>query len=180
MNSIRKHLSEVSEGMTLLDLDEVKQAVTMFTVIKRLGGTAYIFGNGGSHSTASHFANDLMKIGRVKAVCVGDMGPTVFAYGNDDGWGQMFRNPLSEMMTENDIAVGISCSGNSENVLNALGYAVEKKFLALGMTGMSQSSAINKLGVDHVIHAPFDDIRVQEDLHMMICHAIARSLQAGE
>lgn len=178
MSTIRKHLSDVSEGMTLLDLDEVRSLVMGFEIVRKAGGVVYLFGNGGSHTTAGHFANDLMKMGRVKAVCVGDMVASMLAYGNDNGWENMYVEPLSKMLGRNDAVVGISCSGGSVNVVKALRHAVREGVLAMGLTGDSLESEINKIGLNCLVHAPYPDIRVQEDLHLMVCHAIVRELQS--
>lgn len=179
---IRKHFSEISEGMSFLDLDEIKQAVDVLRLVRdNLRGTAYIFGNGGSHATASHFANDLMKMYRLRAVCIGDMGPSMLAYGNDNGWESMFAGPLARLLNPaGDVVIGISCSGNSENVINALVYARSREILTIGMTGIGGGEMAG-LRLDALIHTPgTQDIRTQEDLHSMICHAIVRELQDGE
>lgn len=180
MTPITRHLSQVSEAMTLLDHDEVEQVIAALKVIRKARGTVYLFGNGGSHSTASHFANDLLKMAKVKAVCIGDMTPAILAYGNDVNWDNMFRMPLFELLNPNDGVVGISCSGNSENVLSALGHAKVKNNLTIGMTGQSDESKINRLGLEALVHVRADDIRVQEDVHLMVCHAVVRALQEKE
>lgn len=177
MNAIIKHLTQVEEGMTLLDRDEVLQMVRVIRLIKAAAGTLYLFGNGGSHATASHFANDLTKMIKIRAVCVGDMTPVVTAYGNDTGWENMFASHLSAVCRDTDGLVGISCSGNSNNVLKGLGVGKTKGLLTIGLTGISNSSPINYLDLDALVHARVPDIRVQEDLHMMVCHAVVRCLQ---
>lgn len=177
MSTIRKHLSEVSEGMSLIDMEEVGGIVMALEVIRKNGGTVFLFGNGGSHATAGHLANDLMKMAKIKAVCIGDMGSSMTAYGNDNGWVNMFTDPLRKLLGERDGVIGISCSGKSENVLSALGYAIENGNLTIGMTGQSESSEINHIGLNALFHAKYPDIRVQEDLHMMVCHAVVRTLQ---
>lgn len=180
MTIIRKHMSEVSEAMTLQDADEIELAVNVLEIVRRQQGIVYLFGNGGSHATASHFANDLIKIARIKAVCIGDMSSAMLAYGNDNGWERMFCDPLAEMLKPEDGVIGISCGGESQNVIQALQLAVERNVLSIGMTGMSLSSRINKIGLDAVIHAMYPDICVQEDMHLMVCHVVTRELQARE
>jgi len=176
--TIHKHLSEVSEGMTLLDQAQVIRAVNVLEIVKRTkDSTVYLFGNGGSHSTASHFANDLMKMAGIKAVCLGDMSASMLAYGNDNGWEEMFLGPLKNMMKQGDGVVGISCSGNSENVIRAMQYAQDNGVLTVGLTGLSNDSLMDTLGPDAIVHVPVPDIRVQEDVHLMVCHAIVRALQ---
>lgn len=180
MTVTHKHLSQVSEAMTLLDMEEVGKAVQVLRIVKRTGGRVWLFGNGGSHSTAGHFANDLVKMAHLPAVCLGDMNSMTFAYGNDNGWGRMFVDPLAKMCREGDGVVGISCSGNSENVLEAMKWAQDNGILTVGLTGLGNGSLMNTLGPDAIVHVRSDDIRVQEDVHLMVCHAIVRELQAGE
>src|SRR5258706_4585835 len=178
MNTIVKHLSQVSEGMMLLDQTEIQTVVHVLSAVRKLRGTVYLFGNGGSHATASHFANDLNKMARVKAMCVGDGIATMTAYGNDEGWANMFSAHLSKILTANDCVVGISCSGLSENVIR--GLEIGKGIcLAVGLTGLGNDTWINKIGLDALVHARVPDIPVQEDLHSFGCHAGVRSLQEG-
>lgn len=179
---ILRHLSEVGEGMTFLDPSEIQKAVDILKLVRdNYHGTAYLLGNGGSHATASHFANDLTKMCRLRAVCIGDMAPSMLAYGNDNGWGGMFAGPLVRFVNPaGDVVIGISCSGNSENVINGLSYARSREILTIGMTG-GKDGEIAGLNLDALIHTPgTHDIRTQEDLHSIVCHAIARALQDGD
>lgn len=176
--TVNKHLAQVGEGMTLLDEDEIQAAIGIVGLVKRYTGTLYVFGNGGSHSTVSHFAQDLMKQTHTKAICLGDAVPVVSAYGNDDGHENMYIKPLGTLLHPNDAVLGISCGGSSENVVRALAYACKREdVMTIGMTGLGNETPINKIGLDALIHARVPDIRVQEDLHSIVCHAIVRALQ---
>jgi D-sedoheptulose 7-phosphate isomerase len=164
--------------MSFVDEKEVEIIGMVLRTVKKLGGTVYLFGNGGSHATAGHFANDLVKMCSIRAVCIGDMATAIFAYGNDNGWDNMFVDLLAKMLTDRDCAFGISCSGNSVNVMRALEMTHGRNVLTAGLTGESLHSAINDCGLDGLVHTQgVQDIRVQEDLHLMICHALVRSLQ---
>lgn len=179
MKIIEKHLENIEEAMSLLDMEEVMKVVRVLQAVKEMEGTVYIFGNGGSHSTASHFANDLMKICRIKAVCVGDMVSSVSAWGNDMGAENAFYGPLSELVKYNDCLFGISCSGNSPNVVRALRAGRDEwNVVCVGLTGLSDASAMQEIDLDALVHVRADDIRVQEDLHLMVCHAVVRQIQA--
>ena len=74
-------------------------------------GIAWVIGNGGSAATASHFANDLFKMGRLRAVPLADLTPLSTAYGNDHGWKSMYADPLKGLMGREDVLIAISCSG---------------------------------------------------------------------
>lgn len=181
MSRITCHFSQVAEGMTLMDQEEIERAIFVLKEVRKKSGVMYLFGNGGSSATASHFANDLMKIARVRAVCLADATPVVTAYGNDDGWDKMFLEPLSKLFDgEKDGVAGISCGGSSLNVLSALEWTAGRTQLTIGMTGQSESSPINKIDLTALVHARVPDIRVQEDLHSIVCHAIVRELQELE
>ena len=138
----------------------------------------YLIGNGGSHATAAHMANDLIKMGKVKAVCIGDMTAVMTAFGNDNGWKNMFVDPLKEMLVKGKDAVfALTCSGNSENVVNALDWATGEGVLTVCLTGPAMNNRVSDLGVNALVRAVAADIRVQEDVHAMVCHAIVREMQ---
>lgn len=174
MHSHVHHFSEICEAFSLVDDGQILRAIEILTTIRAAGGTVWIAGNGGSAATASHFANDLTKMGRVKAICISDMTPTTLAYGNDDGWEFMFSNALEAHIGNKDAVVGISCSGNSPNIIAFLHMA--KSRFKIGLTGPGVSR-MSQMYTDVLIRAMADDITAQEDVHSAVCHAIARSLR---
>ena len=180
MSTLKKHFSEVSEAMTLLDEQEVEKIVTILKMVKRAHGTVYVFGNGGSHATASHFVNDLTKMLKIRAVCLGDATSSMLAYGNDDGWQNMYAGPLKTLLRPHDVLFGISCSGNSPNVIKALELGLNRDAYTVGLTGLSRDSDINRVARSALVHVHANDIRVQEDLHLMICHAVVRMAMEGQ
>lgn len=175
MSNMDVHLSDVSyvlAQMNMLELDELER---MVSVVRERGGVLYLFGNGGSHATASHFANDLTKMVKVRAVCLGDLVPLMTAVGNDDAWERMYAGMLAGFLRPEDGVIGISCSGESKNVLNGLLLARGRRVLCAALTGSSTESSINRLGLDALVHTPeLEDIRVQEDVHLIVCHAVTR------
>ena len=92
----------------------------------------FVMGNGGSGTTASHFVCDINKGScfehekKFKVVCLNDNIPTILAYANDLSYDKIFVEQLKNFLNEGDIVIGISGSGNSENVLHAVSYAKEK------------------------------------------------------
>jgi D-sedoheptulose 7-phosphate isomerase len=178
MDAIEKHITQVTQGLSVLDRQEMEQAAALLRVVREWGGVAYLFGNGGSAATASHFANDLLKMAKLKAVCLSDAFPVVSAYGNDGGWENMYLDFLKTSFDyQKDCAVGITCSGNSENVVRAVEWVHKQAGLALVLTGDRKDSKIGGISGLTVVRALVPDIRVQEDLHSVVCHALARALQ---
>ena len=94
------YFAEVSEALSKLDQDQIKKAVDILRIAKDVDSFVWILGNGGSAATASHFANDLLKMAGIRAIAIPDMTPTVTAYGNDNGWENMFGTMLSGLASE--------------------------------------------------------------------------------
>jgi D-sedoheptulose 7-phosphate isomerase len=152
----------------------VERTVEILKTVRAAGGTVWLAGNGGSAATASHFANDLTKMAKVKALAISDFTATTLAYGNDDGWEQMFANALQVHIGLKDAVLGISCSGNSKNIISFLSAARTR--FKIGFTGPDQS-LMSKMGVDVLVRAMANEITVQEDVHSIVCHAIAGALR---
>jgi D-sedoheptulose 7-phosphate isomerase len=136
---------EVEESRrTLAALDGLLPAVVELAVevAARLGrgGRVYFFGNGGSAADAQHWAAELsgrFYIDRpaLPAFALGTNASEVTAIANDYGYADVFARPLRGFAGPDDVAVGISTSGNSENVVRALAAAREKGALAVAFTG---------------------------------------------
>src|SRR5713226_8741580 len=90
------------------------------------GHRIFIMGNGGSAATASHFALDLAKntimpgIPRLKAISLTDHVPLITAWSNDTAYEHIFAEQLANLIEAGDVVIGISASGNSPNVINAM------------------------------------------------------------
>src|SRR3989440_1482851 len=107
----------------------------------RQGRRIFSMGNGGSAATASHFALDLAKntimagAPRVKAISLTDHVPLITAWSNDTAYEHIFAEQLANMIEPGDVVIGISASGNSQNVINALQLAKESHAATIGLLG---------------------------------------------
>ncbi len=143
----------------------------------------FIMGNGGSASTASHFACDINKgccqdlDKKFKVICINDNIPTLLAYANDLDYASVFVEQLRNFFRSGDVVIGISGSGNSENVLRAIRYANKNGGKTVGLTGYSGG----KLGqlVDIAYVAASDDMQKIEDVHMIIVHMIMQAVHGA-
>lgn len=181
MTAIDVHLMQVKQGLEILPIESIQHATDILRLVRDRRGTIFLCGNGGSAATCSHFSNDLMKTAHARAVCLSDAFPVVSAYGNDTGWENMYVNQLREVYdAQRDCIVGISCSGDSENVVRALDLAVKRIGLSVGLTGNARESKLLKLDLACMIRAMVPDMRVQEDLHAIVCHAIVRQMLEEE
>ena len=144
------------------------------------GKQVFIMGNGGSGSTASHFACDINKgccyglEKKFKVICLNDNMPTILAYANDLSYNNIFVEQLKNLLQPGDTVIGISGSGNSENVILALSYAKEKGAVTIGLTGFDGGRLV------HVVDLPFvaaiDDMQKVEDVHMIVVHMLMQYL----
>jgi len=160
---------------TILDKMDKQQIYLTTYLIRNCLGSIYIFGNGGSAATASHFAQDLNKMADKRCICLNDNIPSILAYGNDVGFESIFKLQLSKLMQNNDLVIGISCSGNSRNVTDAITYAKENGYNTVGFVGFD--GGVLKSLVDYFIHVPSDNMQICEDIHLIITHTILRLLK---
>jgi D-sedoheptulose 7-phosphate isomerase len=140
-----------------------------------------IMGNGGSASTASHFARDL-RIGsrvegkpRVRATSITDNMAMVTSLANDVDYDAIFREQLIDQIEEGDVVIGISASGNSPNVLKAIEYAREKGAVTIALTGFDGGKL--KGLVDKAIIVSSWDYGQVEDVHLSLGHMITYAVK---
>ena len=141
----------------------------------------FIMGNGGSGSTASHFACDINKgccyglEKKFKVICLNDNMSTILAYANDLSYNNIFIEQLKNLLQPGDIVIGISGSGNSENVLLAVSYAKEKDAVTIGLSGFDGGRLAQMVDLPFV--AAIDDMQKVEDVHMIVVHMLMQYLR---
>lgn len=155
--------------------------------VLRGGGQVYFFGNGGSAADAQHWAAELS--GRfyrdrasLPAIALSTNASQVTAIANDFGYDQVFAMPLSGMARAGDMAVGISTSGRSANVLRALETARTLGVVTAGFTGRDGGPMAEHC--DYLVRIPSDDVaRIQEGHELcghVICAVVERALFGAE
>lgn len=176
-------LSYFKKEKAALDAININDLSTLMNVLmqaKNEGRTIFIMGNGGSSATASHYVCDFNKgisYGKdkmFKFVCLNDNIPTMMAYANDLSYADIFVGPLRNFMQKGDVVIGISGSGNSENVVRAIKYANENGGISVGLTGYSGGKV--KQMSKYNVHVPVDDMQITEDLHMVLDHCMMKIL----
>lgn len=138
----------------------------------------FMFGNGGSGATASHFCEDLGKstlngkkdIKRFKTISLTDNTPYILALANDEGYESIFVEQLKNLAEPGDVAIGFSGSGNSPNVLRAIDYANKNNLITIGMTGFD-GGKLKRLA-KHILHIPIHDMGITECVQSIITHYI--------
>lgn len=171
---IRFYLDLETRLMESVDIDGMNEVMNQLEQARVRGNRIYICGNGGSGSTASHFVCDFNKgvsleqEQKYQFICLNDNMPQMMAIANDIGYDQIFKIPLVNVISPGDIFIGISGSGNSQNVLLAAEYAKEQGATVIGLTGYD-GGKLKELS-DYSLHVPVSNMQIVEDLHLMFDH----------
>ena len=171
---IGTYLEHEIETLRALDVDAIDAALNLLLKAFENGNTIYIFGNGGSSATASHFQNDFNKgvsehtEKKFNFLCLNDNVATMMAVANDIGFEEVFRFQLRGHLKPGDLVVAISGSGNSANVINAVEYAKECGNQIIGLTGFG-GGKLRELS-DVSLHVPVNSMQITEDVHMVFDH----------
>lgn len=179
-NAIKEYYEREIECIKRFNLDDFNEAMNAILDTYENGGMIYVCGNGGSAATASHMQNDFNKgiseyvDKKFNFYCLSDNVSTMMAVANDIGYEEVFRFPLLGKITDNDLFIGISGSGNSKNVINAAEYAKECGAKVLGITGYSGGKL--KEIADYRMHVDENDMQIAEDLHMTFDHMMMKIL----
>lgn len=171
---IGTYLEHEIETLRALDVDAIDAALNLLLKAFENGNTIYIFGNGGSSATASHFQNDFNKgvsehtEKKFNFLCLNDNVATMMAVANDIGFEEVFRFQLRGHLKPGDLVVAISGSGNSANVIYAVEYAKECGNQIIGLTGFG-GGKLRELS-DVSLHVPVNSMQITEDVHMVFDH----------
>jgi D-sedoheptulose 7-phosphate isomerase len=174
------YLQDLKVTLDQLPMDSIQKAIDLLHEARLNGRKIFIMGNGGSASTASHFVCDLGKNTRMqgwpnfKVIGLADNMAIFSALANDEGYGNVFSQQLANLVEADDIVIGISASGKSPNVLNAIEVARQAGAFTIGMSGYDGGHLASM--VDISVHVPSFCIEHVEDIHLMLEHMITKAL----
>ena len=177
----RNYLNYLSEVFKSISDKEVESFISKILKAREEGRKIIFMGNGGSAATANHIVNDIAIGTRTtgkpfRAISLSSNMAVVTALGNDNGYDEIFLKQLQSIMTEGDLVVAISASGNSKNLLLAIEYANENGADTAGFTGFDGGKL--KEIAKSCIHAPTGkgEYGPVEDMHMIFTHIIGNFL----
>lgn len=134
------------------------------------GGKVLFFGNGGSAANASHMATDYWKLGGLEALAFNDSS-LLTCVGNDCGFENLFREPILRFARRGDVAVALSCSGRSPNVLEGVRAARERDCWVLTLSGFDPDNPLRSMG-DLNLHVPSHSYGLVEIAQLTFLHAM--------
>ena len=187
MNRIETHFEEALKTLTAFAADKeqmqnIQKAADAMIAQLQSGGKILSCGNGGSHCDAMHFAEELTGRYRgnrpgIAAIAISDVSH-ISCVGNDYGFDQVFSRYVEAVGTKGDVLLGISSSGNSTNVINAMEAAKNKGMIVIGLTGKDGGKMAPLCDVEiRAPHSEFAD-RAQE-IHIKVIHALIDSIEVG-
>ncbi len=180
-DQVLSYLEDLKGLLGRLPVSSIEDVISTLLYARFNRKQVIIMGNGGSAATASHFACDLGKgtlmpgLPRFRVIALTDNMSLFSALANDFGYDQVFSEQLKSLIQPGDVAIGISGSGNSANVLNAIQAARELGAVTIGFVGFDGGRL--KGMVDRCVHVPCDCMEQVEDVHLILEHLISTCLR---
>lgn len=176
-----KICTQLTEHGQVMDLvrskltDKIAEAVNLICQALADGHKVLIMGNGGSAADAQHFAAEIVSRFKLErqawpALALTTDTSILTAIGNDYGFDFVFRRQIEAFASAGDVVIGISTSGQSPNVLHALGSARERGCRTIGLLGRD-GGQIREF-VDLEITVPVNDTPRVQEAHITIIHII--------
>ena len=187
MNKRLEFLQEaVSQSLELKKSFFEQKAADLISFHELLRNTAHrnrqvlLFGNGGSAADAQHFAAELMhrvetKDLGIRALALHTDTSVLTALGNDEGFDQVFARQIQVLASAEDVAIGISTSGNSTNIVEGLRKAKEKKCFTVGLLGRNGGKAAEHCDLAFIV--PHQSTPRIQEVHGMILHLVCQLLE---
>ena len=188
---INSYLENMKEIVDRLDREKIDRIIELLFFAWKKERTIFVMGNGGSASTATHFACDLAKCTivegrkRFRVICLNDNIPLMSALINDNGFDNLFSEQLNNLMKKNDYLIGFSVHGGegrdkaglwSQNLLKAMHLAKEEyQATLLGFSGFDGGGM--KDIADECLVIPFNSTPQVESFHLAMEHLICNCLK---
>jgi D-sedoheptulose 7-phosphate isomerase len=181
---IKKHILEHGAVLdSILQLDEsIEKVANIFLSCLERGGTIFWCGNGGSASDSQHLAGEL--VGRfvderkpLKSIALTADSAVMTCIVNDYGYEHIFSRQVEALGSRGDVLVGITTSGNSQNVLNALEVSKKMGIVTIGLLGKGGGEAANLVNQSIIVSSKVT-ARIQE-MHILIGHILCDLIEEG-
>ena len=179
---LRQYHDDFSRAFVQIDASQLQLAITAIKQTMENSSNIFIMGNGGSATTASHLANDLMKTAsnmpavKTRIISLTDNSAIVTALSNDGSYQQVFEKQLQLMMVPGDLVIMFTASGNSQNLTAACQFANLHGGSTLAITAFN-GGVLAKMAQFN-IHLPtaLGNFQVAECLHLSVAHLMAKMI----
>ncbi len=186
-NSMRREITRileesvrVKEAIARTMVNEIEQMASFIIVAYKAGGKVILFGNGGSAADAQHIAGELvvkfmLKRKAFPAIALTTNTSILTAVANDCGYEAVFSRQIEALVGDKDVVVGISTSGNSPNVIEAIKLAKTKGAKTIGLTGGNGGKLADI--ADLVLIVPSDVTPRIQEAHITIGHIVCELVE---
>ena len=174
------YVARLKSALDLLPQPELESLANALVTAWKERRQVFIFGNGGSAGNAIHLANDYLygiskQLGKaLKVHALPANSAVLTCLANDEGYDSIFIQQLAVLANPGDIAIALSGSGNSPNILRALEYCRDNQIQSFAVLGFSGGQA--KALANHAIHFPIEDMQISEDLQLVVGHLMMQWL----
>ncbi|MDD4269988.1 MAG: SIS domain-containing protein [Pirellulales bacterium] len=187
-HGIGEYLARLCEELGRLDRAPIVRLAEAIYAAWQADRFIFVFGNGGSAATASHVCEDLGKNAlrpgdlhddkrrRVRVLSLTDNVSWITALGNDLAYEEVFSQQLRQYASPGDLAIAISGSGNSPNIIAAVDWANQRGLKTFGMTGYN-GGRLKQIQHDG-IHVDLADMGMVESIHASILHWVVEDIHA--
>lgn len=189
-SDITNYLADVKEIIDKISVDDIDKTIQILNEAREKGKKIFVVGNGGSASTATHFACDLNKYTsvngkkRFKVFSLEDNTALMTALVNDEGWDSVYSYQLENLMDDGDYIIAISVHGGSgkdkaglwsQNLLRGVKMIKERGGKAIGIVGFD-GGALKEIA-DACIVVPMDSTPQVEGFHLVLTHMICEIIK---
>ena len=174
-SEINKHVLSI-DFFLKNNFDDFKKFLDFVIKTLKKGNKIILFGNGGSASDAQHIAAELVvkykkKRKSIPAISLTTDTSALTAIGNDFSFNEIFSRQIESIGNPGDIAIGITTSGKSKNVINALKLAKKKKIISVILTKKKYPNKNNLKKIsDFILGVPADETARIQELHILVGH----------
>ena len=163
-------------------LPSIEQCAELMISTIKSGGTIFWCGNGGSASDAEHLCAEL--VGRfnrerrsLSSVSLSSNTSTITSIGNDYGYDKVFSRQVEGLVNNSDLLVGISTSGNSENIEKAIIQAKKQGCTSIGLLGRDGGSLSKSC--DYVLNVEGQDTARIQEMHILVGHILCDIIESS-
>jgi len=179
--TLTTYAADITTQLMKTDFDKLADIGELLLRTKAAGRTVFLMGNGGSAATASHVTNDLVKGCRsgdapgFRAFCLGDSNALVTCLANDFSYEEIYSVLLQTYAEKGDVVVAFSGSGNSPNIIHALGSARAIGLTTVGIGGRDGGKM--RALCDLLLIAPTESMEMLEDMHLLYFHDLVCAMR---
>ena len=179
------YTSGVMEALSKIDRASVSQAHRVILQYARDQSPIYVFGNGGSASLSEHFSCDHTKGVRhdtklkSNIISLASNMALITAIANDYSYDEIFSKQIEAFPDNRGLAIAISASGNSKNIVRALRVAGEKGLETMAFVGFDGGYIMDYEMADYVVYVPSHNYGIVEDCHQILMHSIAQTIRSN-